>query len=113
MKQSSLVFVRAVVALGLSVALVAGALVIWRSLQAMRTASEEVRAEHEFRFTVRPLTSTLNTGFEAVSSPAVFLQAARFQDHLYLAGPAGLQEYSPDGSLLHQYAVGRIPASQS
>src|SRR5258708_37128318 len=112
MKQSSLVFVRAVVALGLSVALVAGALVIWRSLQAMRTASEEVRAEHEFRFTVRPLTSTLNTGFEAVSSPAVFLQAARFQDHLYLAGPAGLQEYSPDGSLLHQYAVGSdLPGS--
>ena len=112
MKQSSLVFVRAAVALGLTAALTAGTLVIWRSLQAMRTASEEVRAEHEFSFTLRPLASTLNTGFEPVSSPAVFLQAARFQDHLYIAGPAGLQEYAPDGSLLHQYAVGSdLPGS--
>src|SRR5579862_8749341 len=112
MKQSSLVFVRVAVAVGLTVAVTAGALVIWRSLQAMRTASEEVRAEHEFSFTVRPLASTLNTGFEAVSSPAVFLQAARFQDHLYVAGPAGLQEYAPDRSLLHQYGVGSdLPGS--
>jgi ligand-binding sensor domain-containing protein len=112
MKQSSLVFVRVALAVGLTVAVTAGALVIWRSLQAMRTASEEVRAEHEFRFTVRPLASALNTGFEAVNSPAVFLRAARFQDHLYIAGPAGLQEYAPDGSLLHQYAVGSdLPGS--
>src|ERR1700730_17128450 len=112
MKQSSLVFVRVAVALSLTVAVTAGALVIWRSLRAMRSASEEVRAEHEFRFTVRPLPSTLNTGFESVSSPAVFLQTARFQDHLYIAGPAGLQEYTPDGTLLHQYSVGSdLPGS--
>ena len=112
MKRSSVVSVRAAVVVGLTAAVVLGALVIWRTSRAMRSAAEDVRADHEFRFAVRSLAPALNTGFEAVSSPAVFLQAARFQDHLYMAGPAGLQEYTPDGSLLHQYAVGgELPGS--
>src|ERR1039457_1754755 len=112
MKRPSFVFVRVAAVVGLTVAVGLGSLVVWHSSRAMRTAAEDVRAEHEFRFAVRPLASPLNIGFEAVSSPAVFLQAARFQDHLYLAGPAGLQEYAPDGSLLRQYAVGgELPGS--
>jgi ligand-binding sensor domain-containing protein len=112
MKRSSVESVRAAVVVGLIAGVVLGTLVIWRSSRAMRSAAEDVRAEHEFRFAVRPLAPALNSGFEAVSSPAVFLQAARFQDHLYLAGPAGLQEYTPEGSLIHQYAVGgELPGS--
>jgi ligand-binding sensor domain-containing protein len=106
MKRPRFVSARVAVVVGLSVAVALAALVMWRSSRALRSAAEEVRSEHEFRFAVRPLASLLNTGFEAVGSPAVFLQAARFQDHLYLAGPAGLQEYTPDGSLLHQYSAG-------
>jgi ligand-binding sensor domain-containing protein len=112
MKRSSVESVRAAVVVGLIAGVVLGTLVIWRSSRAMRSAAEDVRAEHEFRFGVRPLAPALNTGFESVSSPAVFLQAARFQDHLYMAGPAGLQEYTPEGSLIHQYAVGgELPGS--
>jgi ligand-binding sensor domain-containing protein len=106
MKRLLFLSARLAVAVVLTVAVALGALVVWRSSRAVQSATEEVRAEHEIRFTARPLPESLNAGFEAVSSPAVFLQAARFQDHLYLAGPAGLQEYTPDGSLLHQYAVG-------
>ena len=112
MKRASIVSVRTAVAAGLAFAVVLGTLVLWRSSRAIRSAAEEFRAEHEFHFVVRPLAPTLNTGFEVVSSPAVFLQAARFQDHLYLAGPAGLSEYDPNGALLHQFAVGReLPGS--
>src|SRR5271169_1336197 len=112
MKRPSVVTVRVAVVVGLTVGVVLGMLVVWRSSRAIRTAAEDVRAEHEFRFSVRPLESAVNSGFEAVSSPAVFLQAARFQDHLYIAGPAGLQEYMPDGSLRHHYAVGgELPGS--
>jgi ligand-binding sensor domain-containing protein len=112
MKRPAFVSVRIAVAVGLTVFVALATLVIWRSSRAMRSAAADVRAEHEFRFSVRPLASKFNTGFEAVSSPAVFLQAARFQDHLYIAGPAGLQEYSPEGVLLHQYAVGaELPGS--
>jgi len=112
MKRPVFLSARVAVVVVLTVAVALGALVVWRSSRAMQSAAEEVRAEHEFRFTARALPTALNAGFEAVSSPAVFLQAARFQDHLFLAGPAGLQEYTPDGSLLHQYAVGsELPGS--
>jgi ligand-binding sensor domain-containing protein len=112
MKQPLFLSARLAVAVVLTAAVALGALVVWRSSRAVQSATEEVRAEHEFRFTARPLPTSLNVGFEAVSSPAVFVQAARFQDHLYLVGPAGLQEYTPGGVLLHQYAVGsELPGS--
>src|SRR3954452_10852429 len=87
-------------------------LVVWRSSQAIQFSTEDVRVESEFQFVARPLPQAVNTGFELISSPAVFLQAAHFQDHLYIAGPAGLMEYTPEGALIHQYAVGReLPGS--
>ncbi|HYM75344.1 MAG TPA: two-component regulator propeller domain-containing protein [Candidatus Dormibacteraeota bacterium] len=112
MKRTSIVWVRAAVAAGLSAVVLVGVAVIWRSSQAMRRAAEDVRAEHEFEFAVQALAPASNLGFEVVSSPQVFQQAARFQDHLYLAGPAGLLEYEPTGALIHQYWVGSdLPGS--
>lgn len=112
MKRASFVSVRAAVLAGLAAAAVLGAVTFWRGSRAIKTAAEEERAEHEFRFVVQPLASVPNAGFEIVSSPQVFLQAARFQDHLYIAGPAGLLEYAPDGSPLRQFSVGvELPAS--
>ncbi len=112
MKRSSIVCVRALAVASVVAVLGVGALVVWRSSQAIRSASEDVRAEREFRFVVQPLPQPVNAGFEPISSPAVFFQAARFEDHLYIAGPAGLLEYTLEGALLHQYAVGReLPGS--
>jgi ligand-binding sensor domain-containing protein len=112
MKRSSIVSVRTVVVATVVAVLGLGTLVVWRSSQAIRSASEDVRAEHEFRFVAQPLLQLVNAGFEPISSPAVFLQAVRFEDHLYIGGPAGLLEYTPEGALLHQYAVGReLPGS--
>ena len=112
MKRSSSVSVRVVVAAGAIVTLAFAALVVWRSSQAIHSASEDVRAEREFRFVARQLSQPVNAGFELISSPAVFLQAARFEDHLFIAGPSGLLEYSPEGALLHRYAVGQeLPGS--
>ena len=112
MKRASLISVRAAVIVGLAAAIAFGAAAIWRGSRAVRTAAEEVRAEHEFRFVVQPLVEATNPGFEDVGSPHVFVQAARFQDYLYVAGTAGLLEYSPDGSLLHQYSAGvELPGS--
>jgi ligand-binding sensor domain-containing protein len=112
MKRVSVLSVRFMVAASLILAVAFATLVLWRSSRALRSATQEVGAEHQFRFVVRPLTSAANTGFEAVRSPAVFLQATRFQDHLYIAGPAGLQEYDSAGTLLNQYSVGgELPGS--
>ncbi len=112
MRRVSALSVWAVVAVGVALAISLPMFVVWRSSRAMRSAAEDVRAQHEFQFAVRSLSLSSNSPFETVSSPAVFLSAARFQDHLFMAGPAGLQEFDRNGALLHQYAAGReLPGS--
>ena len=112
MLQAGKVSGRAVAAAGLALFLLAVGLAGWRVSRALRLSREEVRSEREIRFSVQPFAAPAEQNFEAVSAPAVFLQAARFQDHLYIAGPAGLLEYDPNGAPLRQFAVGRdLPSS--
>lgn len=98
---------------GVGLAGVAAGFVAWRASRALRTAREEVQAAGNLPFAVRPMsTSVRDAAFETVSAPAVFLQAARFQDHLYIASPAGLLEYDPNGALLREFSVGKeLPSS--
>jgi len=108
----SIASIRRVVAVGVIFLIAFGGFVVWRASRVLRTAAIDIRAEREIRFAVRPLPSAVESGFEGISAPSVFFQAARFQDHLYVAGPAGLLEYEPGGTLLRQYAVGRdLPGS--
>ncbi|HWZ75863.1 MAG TPA: hypothetical protein VNX87_04960 [Candidatus Sulfotelmatobacter sp.] len=112
MKRASVVGVRAAIAAAASASVLVGVAVIWRGSEAIRTATEQVRAEHKFALTVQPYAPATNLGFEVVSSPQIFLQAERFQDHLFIAGPAGLLEYEPNGVLQRQYSVGSdLPGS--
>ena len=112
MERASRVAVRAAFAGVMSAAVLVGVAVIWRGSQAVRTTTEQVRAEQEFAFTAQAYVPAPNPGFEVVSSPQIFLQAARFQDHLFIAGPAGLLEYDPGGVLLRGYSVGSdLPSS--
>lgn len=91
---------------------VAAGFVAWRASRALRMASHEVQAERGVQFTVRELPAPQEIRFEPVSAPAVFLQAARFQDHLYIASPAGLLEYNAGGAPLRRFSVGReLPPS--
>ena len=94
-----------------SLVLLAG-VVGWRASRALRSATEEVRSEAEIRFIARPLPEQQEQIFEPISTPAVFVQAARFHDDLYVAGPAGLTQYDASGTWLKHYAVGRdLPSS--
>lgn len=106
MKRVSLFSARFVVAGILAVAIAFAGVVMWRSSRAIRLASDDVRSQREFAFASHPLVMPPNPGFETISSPQNFLQAASFQDHLYLAGPAGLCEYDLSGALVHTYLVG-------
>ena len=104
--------VRTAVAATVLLLLAFGAVVVWRASRALHSAAGDVRSEHEIHFVVRPLPPAVSADFEVISSPAVFFQASRFQDHLYVAGPAGLLEYEPSGTLLRQFSVGReLPGS--
>ena len=87
-------------------------LTFWQAASVLKSTERGVQAEREIRVTVRPL-SAINSGFEPVSSPAVFSQVARFDNNLYVAGPSGLQVYEPSGQFVRSYSVGReLPGSQ-
>ncbi len=112
MKRSPILFLRAAILAVVAIAVLLGASAIWRGSRAVRSVTEQVRARHEFGFKVQAMAPVANLGFETMSSPQVFVQAAQFQGRLYMAGPAGLQEYSPEGSLLRQFATGtELPGS--
>ena len=103
---------RKVIAVGSGLIILLAGAIGWRASRALQTAAREVRAEHEIRFTVRPLPDQPEQTFEAISTPAVFFQAAQFHNDLYIAGPAGLSQYSTSGTLLKQYGVGQeLPSS--
>ena len=112
MKRTPIVSVRGVVAVALLFIVAAGAFVIWRASRALGSAAADLHSANQIRFAVRQFVPAANPDFEVISAPAVFFQATRFQDHLYIAGPAGLLEYDASGAPLRQYAVGReLPAS--
>ncbi len=90
----------------------AGAFVYWRASRALRASEEALSAEQNLRFTVAPYLPAPDTGFEPVSTPALFSEAAEFDGKLYVCGPASLNEYDNRGKLLRQFHVGHeLPAS--
>src|SRR5215469_269229 len=106
MKRRSAFFVRSAIVTLVVILVLVTASAVWRGSRAIHTAADEVRTRHEFRFRVQALQPPSDHGFEVVTSPDVFVQAAQFQGHLFIAGPARLLEYSPEGKLIQQYLVG-------
>ena len=91
---------------------VAGGGLIWKIERTLRRSQQEIADAAHGAITVRSLSEQPNPGFEALSVPAVFKSAAEFEDRFYLSGPAGLFEYTLDGSLRHIYRVGLdLPAA--
>ena len=93
-------------------AALAGGTAVWKGSQALRTSRQELQAEREFAFTFGPYAPPQNLSFEPVRSPEVFERLARFQDFLYIAGPAGLSEYDSRGGFLREFPAGTyLPGS--
>ena len=95
----------AVVLLGAAIA-VAG-ITFWRAEVGFRLASQAESAESILNFNVHPLLPATDSGFEWVSAPAAFTQAAELNGHLYVAGPAGLFEFDGQGQPGRDFRVGR------
>jgi ligand-binding sensor domain-containing protein len=94
-----------------ALALAAGS-VLWKTSRALKLSKEELQAERNLQFTIRPFLPSHNVIFEPVRSPEVFTQAARLQDRLYIAGPAGLLEYDLRGTFLREFSAGKeLPGS--
>ncbi len=86
--------------------------VYYRANRALLISKQSVAMEQNLRFVERLYVAPVDSGFEWVSAPAVFSQAAEFQGHLFVGGPAGLTEYDDLGRQLRDFRVGReLPAS--
>src|SRR6266478_6212726 len=112
MGQSRKLLVRMILAGGATLIALLVGFAGWRAKRALRLSTEEVQAEREIRIETHAFAPPLGAGFELVGAPAVFLQAARFQEHLYIAGPGGLLEYDLSGTPSRQFTPGReLPPS--
>ncbi len=112
MRQTRKMVVRASVAAAAALMVLMVGFTEWRAKRALRLSTEEIQAERETRFDTRPFAPPAGASFELVSAPAVFLRAARFQEHLYIGGPGGLLEYDLSGAPSRQFLPGRdLPPS--
>ena len=95
------------VAILAAAATIFGGSALWRARGVLREAREHVSSGASFRFSVRPLVPVIPAGLESMGAPAVFNDAAVFEGHLYIAGPAGVTKYDGEsGSVLARYRVG-------
>lgn len=95
-----------------SLCLVGTGLLVWRVERAIGGVWHNVAQEGALAVEVRTLGTQPNPGFEGMTAPAAFNNAAQFQGSLYLSGPAGLYVYASDGQLDHIYRTGiDLPAA--
>jgi len=93
-------------ALPITILVGALALVVMRVHRTLNRAAVSVRQASELGFELRPLGHIENAGFQAISSPSAFTDAAFFNGNLYVSSPAGLFAYGPDGVLRKNWQVG-------
>lgn len=78
----------------------------------LHDAEQEVTSNSRIEFAAKIYAPEPRLAFDLLSSPAEFRQAEEFQGDLYLAGPQGLMEYSPNAKLIRQFGVGQeLPSS--
>jgi ligand-binding sensor domain-containing protein len=87
-----------------------GGRTLWRAQAVLREAGERAAAESSLRFTARPIDPVSLIGLESVGAPAVYVDAQVFNGRLFIAGPAGLDEYDSSaissGGMIARYSVG-------
>jgi hypothetical protein len=86
--------------------------IYFRANRVLRTSRESVQSENNLRFLDRTFVASPDSGFDWVSAPAVFTQAAEFHGRLFVSGPTGLTEFGGRGELVRDFRVGKeLPAS--
>ena len=89
-----------------------GGIAFWRAQTVLHDTRERVAGESRIRFTARPIEPVLPAGLEFMGAPAVFLDAQIFHEHLFIAGPTGLDEFDGAGARVARYRVGaELPAA--
>ncbi len=89
---------------------ICGGIWIFRALHGATTgleqATTQVQSEGRYPFRVIPLDKAVPSGFESITSPAQFTDAAVFDGRLYLCGPTGLLAFDLNGKQVGEYHAG-------
>ena len=104
---------RWVVAIVLSVPLLAVALVIWKASAVRNQAAAEIGSKAEFAFRVLPVDRAVPAGLDPLAATPEFRDIAAYQDMIVLSARAGLFVYDRNGTLVRQYRTGiELPAAE-
>ena len=79
---------------------------LWKASRSLKTAEVAVAQLGLVPFRAISVDRPLPAGFESISSPAQFRDAALFRGLFYLCGPSGLSAYDTSGSLAARYRPG-------
>jgi len=101
-------FRRTLPLLALPVTILVGALalVALRVHRTLDRATITIRQASQLEFDLRLLGPMENAGFQAISSPSAFTDAAFFDGNLYVSSSTGLFAYGPNGVLRKSWRVG-------
>lgn len=102
--------------MGALAGVIAGALaagsIFWKASRAVDESREALESKGKPQFTTVKLDRKPAAGFEAVSAPAVFEDAAIFHGHIFICGHAGLSEFDADGNPVARFRPGfELPAA--
>ena len=86
--------------------------VLWEARRAFQRSAAEVASSSEFNFQTISIELVTPSGVESFAAPAGFTDAVAYAGSLYLASPAGIFAFGPDGALKKSYRVGlELPAA--
>ena len=86
--------------------------VFWDASKAVRDSEVRVGAESLIPFVTQPAAGSNSAGFEWISAPSSYTDAALFGGRIYLAGPTGIVRLGLDGKPEAAYRVGLdLPAA--
>lgn len=80
---------------------------LWKATRSLKEAEGRVAQAGRIPFRLTSLDRPLEAGFESISAPAQFHDAALYEGRVYLCGPPGLFAYDANGSLAASYRPGR------
>jgi ligand-binding sensor domain-containing protein len=104
---------RAILAVVLSLPLLAAAWVFWRASHARQEAAAEVLAKSEFPVRILPVDRVAPAAVESIAASPGFRDLATYKDMIAVSARAGLFLYQRNGALLREYRAGiELPSAE-
>ena len=104
---------RGILAIFVSVPLLATAFVFWRASHVKDEAAAEVLSKSEFPFRIIPVDRSVPAAVEPVAASPGFRDIATYKETIAVSARAGLYLYDRSGALLHSYRAGmELPGAE-